>query len=78
MMDDQLLRARYAERGGYAITVRASDPYRLRGALEILLDPAERAAMRERMRAIAIPRDGAREAARIIEEMAFAVRADRP
>jgi hypothetical protein len=77
MMDDQLLRARYAERRGYAITIRAGEPYRLREALALMLDPAERQAMRTRMRDIAIKRDGAREAARSIEEMAFALRADR-
>jgi UDP-N-acetylglucosamine:LPS N-acetylglucosamine transferase len=77
MMDDQLLRARYAEYRGYAITVRASDPYRLRGALDLVLDPAEREAMRSRMRAITIDRDGALAAARMLEEMAFARRADR-
>lgn len=78
MMDDQSLRARYAERRGYAITVRAGEPYRLREALDLMLDSTERDAMRSRMRDIAIARDGAREAARIIEEMAFALRADRP
>jgi Glycosyltransferase family 28 C-terminal domain len=77
MMDDQSLRARYAERHGYAITVRASEPYRLREALDLMLDSTERDAMRSRMRDIAIARDGAREAAGMVEEMAFARRADR-
>jgi hypothetical protein len=77
MMDDQLLRARYAEHRGWAITVRVSDPYRMRGALERILEPAEREAMRACMRAITIDRDGARAAARILEEMALAGRADR-
>lgn len=77
MMDDQLLRARFAERRGYAITVRASEPYRLRQALDLMLDPTEREAMRTRMSAIRVEQDGAREAARMIEEMAFARRADR-
>jgi hypothetical protein len=78
MMDDQLLRARYAEHRGWAVTVRVGDPYRMRGALDLMLDPAEREAMRSRMATIAIDRDGARAAARILEEMAFARRADRP
>jgi UDP:flavonoid glycosyltransferase YjiC (YdhE family) len=77
MMDDQLLRARYAERRGYAVTVRVSDPYPMRAALDLVLEPAEREAMRSRMRDITIDRDGARAAARILEEMAFARRADR-
>jgi hypothetical protein len=77
MMDDQLARARYAERRGLGLSLSSRDLYHLRDRLARLLDPAVRAAMRERMARLDRI-NGAGQAARILEEMAYSRRADRP
>ncbi|HET6468446.1 MAG TPA: glycosyltransferase, partial [Geminicoccaceae bacterium] len=76
-MDDQLARARHAERQGLSLCLRASEIYRARARLQELLDPDEQALMRARMAALD-PANGAPEAARIVAEMAWCLRADRP
>lgn len=73
--DDQLARAMFAERQGLALSVRARDVYRLGPAIDRLLDPDVRTRIRARCAALDAP-NGAAEAARIIEEMAYARRAD--
>lgn len=75
-MDDQRARAEHAARLGLGLAVRTVELYRLANGLERLLDPEEQAAMRHRMQRLERS-NGAAEAARIIEEMAFTVRADR-
>jgi UDP:flavonoid glycosyltransferase YjiC (YdhE family) len=76
MMDDQAARAEHAQRMGWALALRVADVYGLDEQLDRLLDPAERAAMREAM-ALLPPRNGAADAARILHEMALTMRADR-
>jgi UDP:flavonoid glycosyltransferase YjiC (YdhE family) len=76
-MDDQLARARHAERQGLALCLRAHELYRARDRLEQLLDPEEQALLRARMAALD-PANGAPDAARIVAEMAWCLRADRP
>ena len=75
--DDQLARAAFAESHGLGFCVRRSAVYRLGAAIDRLLDPEVRASIRARCTTLAVP-NGALEAARIIEEMAYARRADRP
>jgi Glycosyltransferase family 28 C-terminal domain len=74
--DDQLGRARYAERHGLGFCVRTRDIYRLKPALDRLLDPDEQSAIRARCAALD-PSNGAAEAARMIEEYAFIRRVER-
>jgi UDP:flavonoid glycosyltransferase YjiC (YdhE family) len=74
--DDQLARAEHAERMGFGLVQRTRELYRLMSRLEILLDADERAAMRRRMERLD-RRNGAIDAALILTEMAFTVRADR-
>jgi Glycosyltransferase family 28 C-terminal domain len=74
--DDQLARARYAERHGLGYCVRAREIYRLKPALDRLMDPAEQALVRERCAALDA-RNGAAEAAILIEELSSILRADR-
>jgi UDP:flavonoid glycosyltransferase YjiC (YdhE family) len=74
--DDQLARAEHAERMGYGLVLRTRQLYRLMEQLEIMLDPNERASMRRRMGRLD-RRNGAVDAAAILAEMAFTVRADR-
>ena len=74
--DDQLARALHAERMGFGLTVRASRLYRLTEQLEVMLDPEERDQMRRRMGRLD-RRNGAVDAARILDEMAHTVRVDR-
>ncbi len=75
--DDQLARAAFAESQGLGLCVRRGAVYRLGPAIDRLLDPEVRASIRARCATLAAP-NGALEAARIIEEMAYARRADRP
>ena len=75
--DDQLARAAFAEFQGLGLCVRRGAVYRLGPAIDRLLDPEVRASIRARCATLAAP-NGALEAARIIEEMAYARRADRP
>lgn len=75
-VDNQLIRAEHAARLGFGLVSRTSQPYELMEKLDLLLDPESQQAMRRRM-ATLDQTNGAAQAARIIEEMAFAVRADR-
>ena len=74
--DDQLARSQFAERRGLGMVVRLHELFRVSKAIDHLLDPkqqslvAERALMQER-------ENGAQQAARLIEEMAFSRRTDR-
>jgi hypothetical protein len=74
--DNQLGRARYAERHGFGFCVRTSEVYRLAACIDALLDPAERRRLRDGCAALAFE-NGAIEAARFIEEMAYGRRIDR-
>lgn len=76
MMDDQAARAEHAQRMGWSLALRAGDVYGLDEQVDRLLDPDERAAMRRAM-ALLEQRNGAVDAARIVAEMAFTLRADR-
>ena len=71
-MDDQLMRALFAARRGLGWCVRTAEPYRVRAAIDRLMDPAERAAIRERCRARA-PGNGAAAAAALVEEMVLSL-----
>jgi UDP:flavonoid glycosyltransferase YjiC (YdhE family) len=76
MMDEQERRALWAERHGVARCARAGDPYRLRWSVDRLLDPAER--VRIARACAALPAcDGAREVARLLEELTSGVQARR-
>jgi UDP:flavonoid glycosyltransferase YjiC (YdhE family) len=75
--DNQLARARFAERHRFGLCVRTCDIYRLRPAVERLLDAVERQAMADACGRFACP-NGAAEAARMIEELAFAMRTEAP
>ena len=77
MMDEQLVRARFAECAGLALCCRTQDPYDLDRKLTLLFDENWRASAKSRMKLIPRP-EGAIEAARLIAEMATTVRADRP
>ncbi len=75
--DDQLARAQFAERRGIGFCVRTSEPYRLIGTLERLLDPDEQARIRAAAREFR--RDnGAAEAAGLVAELALIRRGMRP
>jgi hypothetical protein len=74
--DDQLARAMFAESQSLGLSVRTRDVYRLGPAIDQLLDPDVRTSIRARCAALKFP-NGALEAARMIEEMAYARRADR-
>ena len=67
-MDDQLMRALFAARRGLGLCVRTAEPYRVRDAIDRLMDPAERAAIAGRCRALAAG-NGAGAAAALVEEM---------
>ncbi|MEO1467752.1 MAG: glycosyltransferase [Pseudomonadota bacterium] len=74
--DDQIGRARFAERRNIAALVRIEQVERLGEALERLLDPGERADMTAGMAPLATP-NGAVDAARILAELAMIRRGDR-
>ena len=76
IMDDQGARARWAERRGLAFAAAADDPYAIGRKLALLLDPDRRAALQDGMARLN-PANGAVEAARIVTEMAYTLRADR-
>ncbi len=69
MMDEQERRALWAEGRGVGLVARASDPYRLAWALDRLLEPGPRAAMRARARVLPAC-DGAAAAAAAIAALA--------
>lgn len=74
--DDQLARARYAERNGLGYCVRTHDIYGLKPRLDRLLDADERDAIRRNCGALDHT-NGASAAARMIEELAYTARGDR-
>jgi len=75
--DNQVARAQFAERHGFGICVRAQDIYRLRHAIDRLLDGEERRAMANACARFARP-NGALDSARMIEELAFTLRTEVP
>lgn len=77
MMDRQLLRARWAERCGLGLCLRVAELPAARAVVARLLDPAFRDGVRARA-ARRPAATGAAEAARLVREMAFTVRAHRP
>ena len=76
-IDDQLMRAQFADRRGLGVCVRTCEPYRLRAAMDRVLDPDHREHMISRCRALAFD-NGAKAAAQLIEEMVLGIRAHRP
>ncbi|MBB2695413.1 UNVERIFIED_ORG: hypothetical protein GGI66_000053 [Rhizobium esperanzae] len=75
-MDEQAIRAAYAQSAGLGLCLRAVDVERAHEAVELAL--SEDFLAQQRMRAGRIVfANGAREAARAIEELAFSVRTDR-
>ena len=75
-MDDQGARTGWAERRGLAFTAAADDPYAIGRKLALLLEPDRRSALQSAMARLD-PANGAVEAARIVTEMAYTLRADR-
>jgi len=73
--DNQLVRAQFAERHGFGLCVRAHEIYRMRAAIERLLDPIERQLMADACSRFVRP-NGAVESARMVEELAFALRTE--
>ncbi len=76
-MDDQLMRALFAARRGLALCVRTAEPYRVRDAIDRLMDVSERAALTGRCRALAAC-NGAGAAAALVEEMVLSLPAATP
>ncbi|HSA81819.1 MAG TPA: glycosyltransferase [Geminicoccaceae bacterium] len=76
-MDDQLMRALFAERRGLGFCVRTFEPYQLRRAIDRLMDPTERAAIARRCRALASA-NGADAVAGLLAEMTRSVAANAP
>ncbi len=71
-MDDQLMRALFAERRGLGFCVRTGEPYKVRRALDRLMDHGERSAMAARCRALAAS-SGAAAAAALIEQLVLGI-----
>ena len=76
-MDDQLMRALFAERRGLGCCVRTGEPFKVRRALDRLMDEDERAAMAARCRALAAS-SGAAAAATLIEQLVLGIPAASP
>jgi UDP:flavonoid glycosyltransferase YjiC (YdhE family) len=76
-MDDQLMRAQFAERRGLGLCVRTCDAYRLRAAIDRILEPDQRDRMISRCRALTFG-NGAAAAARLLEEMVVGIGASQP
>ncbi len=76
MMDDQLARAFYADLHGVGLMLRRRDHYRIAEVLGCLLDEETRNAIRKRCARKKRFDNGAIEAARIVEELAYVCRAD--
>ena len=72
MMDDQLSRALYVKQHRLGDCLRRQDIYRLADLLADFLDPAQHEQRRRRLAKIVFE-NGAKEAARIVEEAAFSV-----
>jgi UDP:flavonoid glycosyltransferase YjiC (YdhE family) len=75
--DDQVGRARYAERRGLGLCVRSTEPYRVRGAIDRLMDPDQGRAIAERGRAL-VAGNGAKAAAELVQEMVLSLPASAP
>jgi UDP:flavonoid glycosyltransferase YjiC (YdhE family) len=73
--DNQLVRARFAERHGFGMCVRASEIYRMQSAMSRLLDPVQRRLMADACVRFARP-NGAVEAAKMVEELASVIRTE--
>lgn len=76
-MDDQLMRALFAERHGLGVCLRTEARYQVRRAIDRILDPDERAVIAGRCRSLTLA-NGAEEAARLIEELVLGLPASRP
>ena len=76
-MDDQLMRAQFAERRGLGLCVRTRNPYRLPAAIDRILEPDQRDRMISRCRALAFG-NGAAAAARLLQEMVVGIGASQP
>jgi len=76
-MDDQLMRALFAERRGLGFCVRTFEPYQVRRAIDRLMDPTERAAIALRCRALATG-NGAGAAAELLADVTRSVAANAP
>lgn len=74
-MDDQLLRARYAQSVGQAYTLRTHETWRVATVLDAALDPRFRANARRRAAMIG---NGAADIARLIEESVDSLRVGAP
>lgn len=75
-MDMQVLRARHATRTGAGLMLRAWEKQAVQRVVEQLLDAGQRDRMRDRMALMATGvGDGAAEAARLILDLSYAVRA---
>ena len=75
--DDQLARARFAERRGIGYCVRTGEPYRLLETLDRLLDPDEQARIRATAHGFR-RENGAVEAAQLLAELAMIRRGVHP
>ena len=75
--DDQLARARFAERRGLGYCVRTGEPYRLLETLDRLLDPDEQARIRATAQGFR-RENGAVEAAQLLAELAMIRRGVHP
>jgi len=75
-MDEQLTRAQYAERKGLGLCLRTHEIYKVRPHVERMLDPAFRADVTARCRALSRA-NGAQEVATFIEQLVRTVCADR-
>ncbi len=76
-MDDQNLRATYAQSAGLGLRLRASEASRARSVIDTAMSEEFRNEVRRRAARLTFV-DGAAEAARAIEQLVFSVRADRP
>jgi UDP:flavonoid glycosyltransferase YjiC (YdhE family) len=76
-MDDQLMRAQFAERRGLGLCVRTCDVYRLRAAIDRILEPDHRDRIISRCRALAFG-NGAPAVAGLLEEMVVGIGASQP
>ena len=75
MMDQQIVRAQYAERQGLGLCVRVNDVYHMRPSLERMLDAAFRKDVRDSC--LSLPTaNGAAEVATFLGELVHTLRAD--
>ncbi|PDT81701.1 glycosyltransferase [Sinorhizobium sp. BJ1] len=76
-MDDQHLRAVYAQSAGLGLCLRYSELNRVEATLDLALSEDFRAEVRRRSRRLGFI-NGAADAAKAIEQLVFSIRADRP